>query len=468
LEDNKSILGLVIVDGVGFRNFILSNFLKEAQTEFDEIVIYSGLPKKVYSGFTPPNCVIEELDDFKETSKTWIYRKAKEIAHLYNNRNKNFGIQDNLKANYPNTWNKRGIITRLLFMFTRFFHSEKWIARYYKLQQKSFNRHPTTLKAFDLFEKHKPDLLFFTHQRPPFIAPLLYAAENKGILTASFIFSWDNLASKGRMAGDFDFYLVWSELMKKELKQFYNNIKGGQISVVGTPQFEPYVLKRYSMEREQFLKRFDLDGNQQTICYSCGDVSTSKNDALYIETIAQGIENNAFGKPLNFLVRTSPAEEDTRFRFLMEKYPNIKWNTPQWDLSREGHTEPWSQRVPTIQDMKDLRAILAYCDVGINMCSTMSLDFMHFDKPVINPVFGTGKNGLYNDRRFLKYAHYRRVVESGAVQIAGDEQALIRSIIEAIESPFSNHKQREALLALQVGKPLKGTGKRIAQQLNGL
>lgn len=39
-------LGLVITDGVGFRNFILSDFLELAEKQFDEVVILSCLPKK--------------------------------------------------------------------------------------------------------------------------------------------------------------------------------------------------------------------------------------------------------------------------------------------------------------------------------------------------------------------------------------------------------------------------------------
>ena len=32
-------LGLVITDGVGFRNYIMSDFLSEAQKQFEEIII---------------------------------------------------------------------------------------------------------------------------------------------------------------------------------------------------------------------------------------------------------------------------------------------------------------------------------------------------------------------------------------------------------------------------------------------
>jgi hypothetical protein len=42
-------LGIVITDGVGFRNYILSDFLIEAEKTFDEVVILSCLPAEIYA-----------------------------------------------------------------------------------------------------------------------------------------------------------------------------------------------------------------------------------------------------------------------------------------------------------------------------------------------------------------------------------------------------------------------------------
>jgi len=465
LKQKRNTLGIVITDGVGFRNFILSNFLKEAQKQFSKIIIFSGLPVSVYKGIDLSNCIIEELEDFKEPGKTWLFRKLKENAHLQLNKNGNYGIQDNLKTTYTTSTSRRGRLTRIIFKWANYFNSENWIGLYYNLQQKSFSNHPSTKKYRKLLNQYKPDFLFFTHQRPPYIAPLIYAAEKEKIRTSSFIFSWDNLASKGRMAGNFDYYLVWSDLMKAELIQFYSRILEDQIKVVGTPQFEPYVMPEYKSTKEQFHKRFDLDPELKTICFSCGDVSTSQNDPLYIECIARAIEKGEIGEELNFLVRTSPAEEPARFQYLIDKFPFIKWNFPKWILVREHHPEPWSQRVPTGEDITDLRMILEFSDLGINMCSTMSLDFMKFDKPVINPVFGNGINGLYNDQRFLNYAHYKRVVESNSVFIAKNGPELIQGINEALSEPGKRKIERQFMFDLQVGKTLEGTGRRIAKTL---
>ena len=456
-------LGVVITDGVGFRNFILSDFLVEAENICDEVVILSCLPKEVYAGYVTKSRIVE-LEVFEEKFPTWFFRKAKEVAHLQLHKKNNFGIQDSLRINHSKLKTTRGYATRFIFKATAILHTEKWIQRYNAWQQRTFKNHSITLAYKTILENENFDLLFFTHQRPPFIAPLAYQAEQLKIKTASFIFSWDNLASKGRMAANFDYYLVWSDLMKTELQQFYSSVKKQNIEVVGTPQFEPYILERYQLSKEEFVEKFNVDRALKTICFSCGDISTSKNDELYIITIANAILNQQIEK-VNFIVRTSPAEDPIRFNKIVEQYPFIKWNNPKWYLSRQGHQEAWSQRIPTVEDVKDLRSLLEFSDLNVNMLSTMSLDFMAFNKPVINTVFGNVQNGMYDDQRFLNYAHIQNVVNSKATKVVKNEEELINAINNYLENPNLDSENRTQLWELQVSKPLINTGKRMAQTL---
>lgn len=456
-------LGVVITDGVGFRNFILSDFMNQANLVFDEVIILSCLPKEVYKEKVDLNKVIE-LDVFTEHFSTWLLRKLKEVTHLQIFAPNNFGINANLEKNYSKAFNFRGLATRLIFVWSRYIKSEKWINRYNKWQQKSFANNRTTKDYEKIINNQNLDLLFFTHQRPSYIAPLIYVANKLKVKTASFIFSWDNLTSKGRMAGDFDYYLVWSNLMKNELLHFYPSINYENIEIVGTPQFEPYVMPKYFMEKKAFFDKFGLN-EYLIITYSCGDVSTSKNDPLYVEIIAKAIMENRITNPVNFIVRTSPAEEPTRFNQIKNDYPLIVWNYPKWVQARSEHAELWSQRIPSEEDILDLRALMCYSAININMCSTMSLDFMLFDKNVINPVLGNSQNKLYDDQKYLSYKHYEAVVESGAVDIAKSENELIDFINENMENPNRKLQNQKKILELQIGKPLKGTGKRIAETL---
>lgn len=454
-------LGLVITDGVGFRNFILSDFLEHAKQEFDDVVILSCLPKEIYKTHT--NCRVIELDVFEERFKTWFFRKAKEIAHLKLHQKGNLGIQDNLKTNTSKLKTSRGYATRCIYKVTALFHSEKTIQRFQRMQNATFASHDITKAYNTILEKEQFSMLCFTHQRPPYIAPLVYAAQQMKLKTSAFIFSWDNLASKGRMASNFDFYLVWSHVMKTDLLQFYRAIEGDNVKVVGTPQFVPYVMDTYKISKETFIDKFKLKASLKTICFSCGDISTSKNDELYIETIARAIHEKLI-EPVNIIVRTSPAEDPIRFKELVERFPFIRWNFPKWEQVRANHQEAWSQRIPNLEDVKDLRALLEYSDLNINMLSTMSLDFMLFDKPVINPVFGNTSNNLYDDQRFLGYAHIKHLVDSKASKVVKTKSELISAIKTYLEKDYDKIN-RKGFIEQQIGVPLKDTSKQLVERL---
>jgi hypothetical protein len=460
-------LGIVITDGVGFRNFVMSNFLKEASKEFDSITIYSGLPMSAFPSFLETKITVKELDVFVEGKATWFFRKWKEVAHLQKYKSF-YGMNDNLIASYPKSNSIRSLLVKIILFFTRFIHSDSSILMAEKIQFLTFSKSKITEAYLKLLKEDIPSHVFFTHQRPPFLAPFLYAAQKLKIPVSTFIFSWDNLPSKGRMLGAFDTFLVWSNLMQKELLYFYPKTKKQNVKVVGTPQFEPYVMKKYETTLEDFYAKFGLDSSLKTICYSCADVSIGANDPIVIKAIADAIRNNDIKTKVQLLVRTSPAEDDARFKEVREEFPEIKWNVPKWILTREHHAEPWSQRIPSDNDIKDLRSLLEYVDLNVNMCSTMSLDFMLFDKPVINTVFGNPENGLYNDQRFLHFDHYKKVVESESVTIAKNAAELVDQINQALENPKERTRQRKEMIDLQISKSLEGTSKRIAETLSHL
>ncbi len=102
------------------------------------------------------------------------------------------------------------------------------------------------------------------------------------------------------------------------------------------------------------------------------------------------------------------------------------------------------------------------------MASTMSLDFMLFDKPVVNVAFGNEKNGLFDDQIFFNYLHYQYVLDSGAVIPATDKETLFNALDESLSYPEKRKNQRKELLDLEIGKPLEGTSKRIVNVLNSI
>lgn len=457
-------LGLVIADGVGYRNFVMSNFLKLALKEYDEVIIYSGLIKELYDDYSRENIKIRELDVFREHKSIWFFRKLKEVAHMRQHLSF-FGI----KTSYNNGKTKKiksitSFLNLCAYQITNIFHSERSILFFEKIQYKLLGKTKEYSNYLNFLSLDKPNHLFFTHQRPYNLSPLLAAAKTLKIQSSTFIFSWDNLASKGRMLGEFEGHLVWSDLMKKELNYFYPNSNKENTKIVGTPQFEPYVMDEYNILKQEFFNKFGLDVEKKTVYYSCGDVSTSKLDPFYIEKIAQFIKDGKI-PDVNFIVRTSPAEDEKRFIDLKNKFKNVVWNFPNWELTKTNHTETWSQRVPSIDDVKNLKGLLQYSDVNINMCSTMSLDIMLFDKPVINAVYGNEQNGMYNDQKYLNYVHFDKVVKSKAVTVVKKDKSFIEELNKALLNPKELQKERKNILDIQIGAPLQGTSERIVDAL---
>lgn len=462
-HDTTRKLGLVITDGVGFRNYILSGFVAQAERCFEEVIIYSFLPASAYDTLEL-KCRIVELDLVPERFPGWFFRKAKEVAHLKRHARANFGFRDSLYINRAQGNSPRAWATRFIFRMSGLFHGEQTIGFYERQQQRRFASHPLVRHYEEMLRGDAVDLLFFTHQRPPFAAPLLYAARQAGIPTAAFIFSWDNLASKGRMAGAFDHFLVWSDLMRRDLLEFYPAVTDSQIAVVGTPQFEPFVMERYGYDDATLAARFGIDLSKPLVLFTCNDAS-SKNDPLYLDILAGAIAQGRLHRKINLVARTSPAEDPGRFAHLREKYPFIIWNYPEWTLSREGHPEPWSQRIPSQQDISDLKMLLKHAAFTVNVMSTITIDSFLFDKPVVNPVFGTFTNGMYPDQKYLLYRHLEPLTESGASHIVRNETEFIEAVNGLLAGHDGRSERRRAFVDLQIGAPLEGTCARIAQTL---
>lgn len=319
-----------------------------------------------------------------------------------------------------------------------------------------------------MLEEVSPSLVFFTHQRPPQGFSLALAARELGITTVAFIFSWDNLSSKGRVPVVFDHYLVWSNHMKRELLHFYPDVRPQNVHVVGTPQFEPYVHDEYGWSEAELCRRTGMRPECKRICFSAGDASTSPNDVHYLRTMAEMRRAGAFGDGVEIVVRPSPAEDGDRFNGVREEFPELVWCPPRWRQTRSDHPEPWSQRLPEADDIDLLKSLTVHCDVNVNMASTMTLDFGLAGKPVVNLAFG-GEGGapeLFDDFSYYRFEHYRPVIALGAARLARSPDELAEHVRAYLRDPDLDAEGRTALVDMQVDVPLRGTSERIVDALS--
>jgi hypothetical protein len=317
-----------------------------------------------------------------------------------------------------------------------------------------------------LFKEAKSNVLFCSHQRPLEILPAVLAAKALGIPTACFIFSWDNLTSKGRIAAPFDHYLVWSELMKKELLRFYPDVTQERVHIVGTPQFDPYADERLVWTREQFFSKIGADPSRPLICYSGGDIGTCPEDHLHVDILMELVKSGRIkGRP-QVLVRPAPVDDGARYQAVRKKYPEMIFAQPAWL-----HTEPgnWARCIPTLGDVYFLANLTRHADVNVNLASTMTLDFAIHDRPVVNVAFDINDPPLFGRpplwEYFYRFEHYRSVVEIGAARFARSPEQMADEINAYIENPALERAERRRFVELQVGVPVGESSRRVVETL---
>jgi hypothetical protein len=313
----------------------------------------------------------------------------------------------------------------------------------------------------DLFKKIKPDLVFNgSHIHSRIARPAIHAARKLNIKTATFLFSWDNLTSQGRIIPGYDFYMVWNNHVKNDLLNIYSSIKPENVAVVGTPQFDFHFDNKNFISREEYCKILGADPERPIILYSTGMLNLMPGEEVIVERIAD-ICKSLERRP-QLLVRVYPKETSGRFNTLKEKRNDIIFPLINWEIK---------DLMPMPSDIKLFSNMLLHCDLGINVASTVSLELCMFNKPVINIGYNPPDIDIAPKDYSLYYSweHYKPVTDSGAVAIAWSEDQIPALIENALSNPEEDAGPRKRLIEEFFGPYLDGNAyKRIADYLLNL
>jgi hypothetical protein len=285
------------------------------------------------------------------------------------------------------------------------------------------------------------------------------AAQWLGIPTATFIFSWDNLTSQGRIMPPYDYYLVWNRTIRGQLLQIYDSVKSDQVFVTGTPQFDFHFKPEFYWTREEFCARVGADPTRPIVLYSTGMANHMPGEPRVVEGIAAILEQMPELGPPQLLVRVYPKDRTGRFEQIKRSHPEILFPEVPWEPA-------WL--TPKIEDAYLLTNTLRHAAAGINVASTISLELCMFDKPVINVSYNPPgvDTGFVDYRRYYEFDHYRPLVESGAVAVARSETDLRDMLRKALTEPQAESRQRRSLIDSMFGNTLdSNAGTRIAEFL---
>ena len=411
---------ILLPDGIGLRNFAYTDFYEIGKSLGYEITFWNNTP------FDLEQMGFKQIRITRATSHplTEILKNARTRIELRQNIKKS---NDYVYKSYRFPLSFRNVKTAFKSSMVNWFafwnNSERGLK---KIRKELAVKERTTSYYRDCLEtlkREKPAMVFCTNQRiAQAIAPIT-AAQDLGIPTATFIFSWDNLP-KGTKTIDTDFYFVWSDHMKSELLYYYPYIDESQIFITGTPQFESHFSPNLIKSREVFFQENNLDIDKKYICFSGDDITTSPNDPQYLTDLAEAItEMNSKGYNLGIVFRRCPVDFSKRFDAVLEKYNEIiKSIDPKW----KNVGNRWSTILPTKEDLVLQMNTIFHTELVINLGSSMAFDYGAHGKPCgyINYDVPNAEFPDWSVKKVYNFIHFRSMPEKKAVFWLNNKEAI--------------------------------------------
>jgi len=447
---------LLVPDGVSVRNFLLGA-LPERLAEAGQVDVLLGVglagrPETMSSVIRHG----EELGRYPERLLEAPIRRTLEYSHQ--RWCDTAGTRFMLRSPIPGSGRAR-LLRRVARGASRLTASESGLRRLVQLHDAVIDRRSEVDLYVDLLREWHTDVVLCAHQRPIMIQPVVMAARRLGIPTATFIFSWDNLTTKGRIAAPFDHFFVWSDQMASELVRYYPDVGTDRIHVVGSPQFEPYADRSLAWSRDRFDQELGLERDRPVICFSGGDTLGCPEDPAHLEIVCELIKSGEITGDPQVVLRPAPVDTSDRFDLVIERFP-VVLSRPRWEDGGGG----WDAVTPSREDIELLVNLTRYADLNINMASTMTLDFALHDTPVVNLGFDVDSS-IARAPRYYDFDHYRPVVELGAARVAKDPRALAEAVNAYMADPALDRDARSRFVDLELGVRPGGSVPAIAHAL---
>ena len=456
---------LLIARGEAVRNFIYSDTLSNLSKNAKVTILSSVNNDRISQISAKQNIEIHKLEEFRENPIVVFYREIVHTAHyqyLWNTEVKYYWGRHNLRVK----GNIKEFTKLWALRILGFPLSNKPLLRIASYIEKWLSQKFCPSKYFvDLFRTLKPDLIFNCSHIHGTKADLpIRVASKMNIKTGAFIFSWDNLTSRGRIFPQYNHYLVWNKLMCEQLLRLYSpSIKSSQIHITGTPQFDFHFKEYYSLNKKELSEKVGIDYKRPYILYTTGMATDFPDEHKILLSIIHYLKQIDKNVRPQLVVRTYAKGTSNEMVRLQKEYFNdsdVFFPPILWDSK---------SLMPFYEDLFIYSNLIRHSKFGINAASTVTLELMMFRKHVINIGFEPPKSYLPYWKRFsrhIKHAHFRPVVSSKAVLVAKSLDNLNHMIDALMKSNYPKNKFQNKFLKKMFDNNLDGkSGLRVARTL---
>ncbi len=297
-----------------------------------------------------------------------------------------------------------------------------------------------------VLSKISPDILVSTYPINFIESKFLFAAQKKNIHTVIHLLSWDNVTSKGIFPVIPNQFIAWGPIMRDEIMEYYG-VSRDDVFVTGVPHFDQHFKYKKRANQDILLPSLNLDPQKPYLVFAMSSPRFTPYEIEIVEHLANKLRDDLSGD-LQMIVRPHPQNvqgslADKSWINRLKRLENDKVRVDFPQLSKSNVR--WSMKS---EDMERLSQLLSGCTMCINSGSTVSIDALLFDKPVVLTPFDADRKLNYwkSARRLIDYTHQKKFIALGGVSVANSFEVLYDLIDRYRGNP--NYKQAERSFAL--------------------
>jgi hypothetical protein len=447
----------------GARNLVRSGLIRELANTMDVIVLFRW-----------PQVELEETCK-QMGAETWVLPLEPKASRLYtgvsrwlDRAQKKRGSSAARRFRQERTRRHAGPLKRCRFAMEDMLTALASMEPVYRLLNKVEPAlHDPTGQDDSLVEflRHrKIDLLLLSSPFQGRETRLMHACKRAAVRTVSLVLGFDNLSTKKRQPIASDYYFTWNEKMRQEVLALFPKVNAEEVKVTGSPQFDFYGDSRWGKDRETFRRNLGLKSTGPLVLFAAGSGKYIPYEHRLVEDLILRLRKTTVGENLSVIVRMHPFERDPSRWDRVRSLSDVVITTP-W---KEDPDLEWGNI--TDEEIHLLCGSLKHSQCVINICSTMSLDAVFCDRPVVAPAYDIGPELNYSRHvaRLYRQEHFLPITQSGAIQLVDGPEAAVAAILRALNSPKDHEAARRRLTALMLGRPVGESSSFIHETLTRL
>ena len=298
----------------------------------------------------------------------------------------------------------------------------------------------------ELFSAIQPDrVITNTVGHDALDEPILRIAKEMNIPTVTFVASWDNVWKIERLLKNnipvaiADRFIVWNSMMKEHLMRVFPEVAEDRIAIIGAPRMDYFAHADKIVSKETVYGAFGFTDLLRPFIHIA---TTELYPMEYIvKEIKNGIDEKKIPNNPYLYASVHPGGD-------LEKYKAFEQYgvTLRFSPGRKDDIPLQSFRYsPTEQDIYFLIGVFKHAGVLVNHSSTVALESMIADIPIVNVKYGM-RLDWWNWYRSMVYRdfqqHYADLVSDGATHIASSPKQLVEDIATSLTNPSEQQGNR--------------------------